>query len=206
MLADLLAGTSPFSLLRADEIALLAGTARPLTFGPVERIIVQGQEGDSLFVLAEARSRCCCAATDGTDVAWARARRRRVRRDVAADRRAAQRDRARDRRARSSTRSAGASYEPILAARPAGRRAGRRLMATRLRTQGEALERYDARGLFPAVAGEELQGVSPGGVCAEGLDVLARRRRELFGLRQGDAVLRREDHGGGDARRSGRRR
>ena len=38
--------------------------------------------------------------------------------------------------------------EPILAARPELVDALEEAMATRLRTQGEALERYDARGLF----------------------------------------------------------
>ncbi len=68
MLADLLAGTALFSILRADEIALLARTARPLTFGPMERIIVQGQEGDSLFVIVEGTVEVFLRRDDGTEV------------------------------------------------------------------------------------------------------------------------------------------
>ena len=67
-------------------------------------------------------------------------------------------------------------------------------MATRLRTQDEALERYDAGAAVRRFRrpGEELQGVDPGGVRAEGLDV-ARGRRELLGCGSADAVLRRDD-------------
>ena len=51
---QLLAGASIFSHpATRPRSAPLARRARPLTFGPMERIIVQGQEGDSLFVVVE---------------------------------------------------------------------------------------------------------------------------------------------------------
>ena len=46
----------------------LARTARPLTFGPMERIIVQGQEGDSLFVVVEGTVEVWLRRDDGLDV------------------------------------------------------------------------------------------------------------------------------------------
>ena len=65
---QLLANASIFSTLDEDEIRALARRARPLTFGPMERIIVQGQEGDSLFVVAEGDVDVVLRREDGRDV------------------------------------------------------------------------------------------------------------------------------------------
>ena len=65
---QLLAGTPVVSLLGADELAILARTARPLTFGPMERIIVQGQPGDSLFVVVEGTVDVVLRRPDGSEV------------------------------------------------------------------------------------------------------------------------------------------
>jgi CRP-like cAMP-binding protein len=54
-LATLLAEVSMFAMLAPEEIAELARSARPLSLGPTERLVVQGQAGGSLFVLAEGR-------------------------------------------------------------------------------------------------------------------------------------------------------
>ena len=64
----LLAGTPIVSLLGEEGISVLARTARPLTFGPMERIIVQGQPGDSLFVVAEGAVDVVLRRPDGTEV------------------------------------------------------------------------------------------------------------------------------------------
>jgi CRP-like cAMP-binding protein len=68
VLAELLGETEPFSILTADELALLAHTARPQLFGPMERIIVQGQEGDSLFAVVEGTVEVVLRREDGTEV------------------------------------------------------------------------------------------------------------------------------------------
>ncbi len=67
-LAKLLAETPLFAVLHEDEIAQLARTARPLTVGPMERIIVQGQPGDSLFVVVEGAVEIMLRREDGTEV------------------------------------------------------------------------------------------------------------------------------------------
>ncbi len=126
VLADLLAKTVPFTILRADEVALLAGSAKPLTFGPMERIIVQGQEGDSLFAIVEGTVEVFLRREDGTDVDLGqRSDRHRDRRDVAPDRRTAQRHRARRRRrARVRGRAPPARPDPRRAAGTDGCAAG----------------------------------------------------------------------------------
>lgn len=63
-----LASTETFALLTASERAQLARAARPLTFGPAERIIVQGQEGDTLFVIAEGTVEVFLRREDGEEV------------------------------------------------------------------------------------------------------------------------------------------
>ena len=148
VLADLLAGTVPFTILRADEIALLAGSARPLTFGPMERIIVQGQEGDSLFAVVEGTVEVFLRREDGTDVDLGRRSNGTVLGEMSLL----------TGEPRSATVRAvdGAlvyevgrrQLEPILAARPELVDALEEAMAARLRTQDKALERYDARGLL----------------------------------------------------------
>ncbi len=67
-LTTLLAGTTLFSLLSDEELSTLTHTARPLTFGPMERIIVQGQDGDSLFVIAEGAVEVLIRRADGSEV------------------------------------------------------------------------------------------------------------------------------------------
>ena len=146
VLAELLARTVPFTILRADEIALLAGSARPLTFGPMERIIVQGQEGDSLFAVVEGTVEVFLRREDGTDVDLGRRSNGTVLGEMSLL----------TGEPRSATVRAvdGAlvyevgrrQLDPILAARPELLDALQEAMATRLRTQGKALERYDGRG------------------------------------------------------------
>ena len=138
----------PFTILRADEIALLAGSARPLTFGPMERIIVQGQEGDSLFAVVEGTVEVFLRREDGTDVDLGRRSNGTVLGEMSLL----------TGEPRSATVRAvdGAlvyevgrrQLEPILAARPELVDALEEAMAARLRTQDKALERYDARGLL----------------------------------------------------------
>lgn len=50
---QLLAGVGVFEVLSDDERRELADRARPIQLGPVERILVQGAAGSSLFVVAE---------------------------------------------------------------------------------------------------------------------------------------------------------
>lgn len=49
----LLADVPMLKPLSSDEVHGLALTARPLLFGPAERLLVQGQAGDSLFLVAD---------------------------------------------------------------------------------------------------------------------------------------------------------
>ena len=152
VLAELLARTVPFSILRADEIALLAGSARPLTFGPMERIIVQGQEGDSLFAVVEGTIEVFVRREDGTDVDLGARSTATVLGEMSLL----------TGEPRSATVRAvdGAlvyelgrrQLEPVLAGRPELIEALREAMATRLRTQGEFLERYDADSCLRAMA------------------------------------------------------
>ena len=146
VLADLLAGTVPFTILRADEVALLAGSAKPLTFGPMERIIVQGQEGDSLFAIVEGTVEVFLRREDGTDVDLGQRSNGTVIGEMSLL----------TGEPRSATVRAvdGAlvyevgrrQLDPILAARPELTEALQEAMATRLRTQDKALARYDSGG------------------------------------------------------------
>jgi CRP-like cAMP-binding protein len=52
-LQTLLAGVPVLAVLGPEELGTVARTARPLTLGPTERLVVQGESGSSLFVLAE---------------------------------------------------------------------------------------------------------------------------------------------------------
>ena len=49
----LLAAVPILAMLAPAELGALARAARPITLGATERLVVQGQDGDSLFVLAE---------------------------------------------------------------------------------------------------------------------------------------------------------
>ena len=67
-LRELIAATPLFAMLHADEIDLLARTARPLTFGPMERILIQGQPGESLFVVVQGEVDVMLRRADGVEV------------------------------------------------------------------------------------------------------------------------------------------
>jgi CRP-like cAMP-binding protein len=64
----LLAAVPIFALLAEAELASLAQTARPLTLGPTERLVVQGQPGDSLFVLADGELEVLLRRDGGEDL------------------------------------------------------------------------------------------------------------------------------------------
>src|SRR5918999_232335 len=64
----LLAAVPLFALLPPEEVRLLARTARPLTLGPTERMVVQDQEGESLFVVAEGEVEVVLRRDDGEDL------------------------------------------------------------------------------------------------------------------------------------------
>lgn len=64
----LLAAVPLFALLPPDEISTLARTARPLTLGPTERLVVQDQAGGSLFVVAEGEVEVVLRRDGGEDV------------------------------------------------------------------------------------------------------------------------------------------
>jgi CRP-like cAMP-binding protein len=57
------------TVLGDAEISTLARTARPLALGPTERFIVQGEEGSSLFVIADGEVEVVVRQPDGEDVA-----------------------------------------------------------------------------------------------------------------------------------------
>ncbi|HET6549218.1 MAG TPA: cyclic nucleotide-binding domain-containing protein, partial [Solirubrobacter sp.] len=143
-LRELLAGTALFSLLLPDELEQLARTARPLTFGPLERIIVQGQDGDSLFVVVEGAVEVMLRRDDGTEVNLGTRPLGTVLGEMSLLTGAP----------RSATVRAvdGAlvyeigrrQYEPILAARPELVDALEHAMEARLSAQGELLGHYDA--------------------------------------------------------------
>ncbi|MFA6954801.1 MAG: cyclic nucleotide-binding domain-containing protein [Thermoanaerobaculia bacterium] len=54
-----------------DELRHLASTVRPIVLGPIERIIVQGRPGSSLFILAEGELEVLVRQADGHDLAVA---------------------------------------------------------------------------------------------------------------------------------------
>lgn len=60
-----------FSAFLEDELTALASTVRPIVLGPVERIIVQGRPGSSLFILAEGELEVLVRQPDGHDLAVA---------------------------------------------------------------------------------------------------------------------------------------
>ena len=64
----LLAAVPLFALLPPHEIRTLARTARPLTLGPTERLVVQDQAGGSLFVVAEGEVEVVLRRDGGADV------------------------------------------------------------------------------------------------------------------------------------------
>jgi CRP-like cAMP-binding protein len=56
-----------FAMLTGEELQALTRTARALTLGPLERLIVQGQEGTSLFVVLEGAVEVILRREDGSD-------------------------------------------------------------------------------------------------------------------------------------------
>jgi CRP-like cAMP-binding protein len=56
-----------FEMLEEEERLQLARTARAISLGPMERIIVQGREGSSLFLIGEGRLEVLIRQSDGTD-------------------------------------------------------------------------------------------------------------------------------------------
>jgi hypothetical protein len=143
-LAELLGKTAPFEILTAEELARLAGTARPQLFGPLERIIVQGQEGDSLFAVVEGTVEVVLRRETGEEVQLGE----RTDGTVVGEMSLLTGE------PRSATVRAvdGAlvyevgrrQLQPLLAARPELFEALQDAMVARLRTQESFLERYDA--------------------------------------------------------------
>ena len=64
----LLARVPILQLLSSDEVHSLAIAARPLLFGPAERLVVQGQAGDSLFLVADGTVEVLLRRANGIDV------------------------------------------------------------------------------------------------------------------------------------------
>jgi CRP-like cAMP-binding protein len=62
-----LAETPTFAPLTVEELQYLARTARPITLGPLERLVREGAEGASLFVLAEGTLEVTVRREDGRD-------------------------------------------------------------------------------------------------------------------------------------------
>ena len=65
---QLLRGVPVLNALNAEELATLARSVRPIQLGPYERIIVQGREGSSLFILAEGSLHVLVRQSDGVDL------------------------------------------------------------------------------------------------------------------------------------------
>ena len=125
--------------MTAEELDTLARTARPLTFGPAERIIVQDEPGDSLFVVVDGTVEVFLRRHDGEEVDLGTRPQGAVLGEMSLLTGAP----------RSATVRAvdGAlvyevgrlQYEPILAARPVLRQALEDAMQTRLQDQAERL-------------------------------------------------------------------
>ncbi len=52
-IAEVLRGAEVFSVFSVDELQALARQVRPIRLGPLERILIQGHAGSSLFILQE---------------------------------------------------------------------------------------------------------------------------------------------------------
>ncbi|WP_183092666.1 cyclic nucleotide-binding domain-containing protein [Nocardioides stalactiti] len=63
----LLAAVPIFAMMTAEEVRTLALVARPLLLGPTERLVVQGSEGASLFLVGEGAVEVRLRKDDGTD-------------------------------------------------------------------------------------------------------------------------------------------
>ena len=64
---ELLREVPVFTVLTEEELGQLARTAREITLGPMERIIVEGREGTSLFVVGEGQLEALVRQRDGVD-------------------------------------------------------------------------------------------------------------------------------------------
>jgi CRP-like cAMP-binding protein len=67
-IAELLSSVPIFHLMSKDETAELAVTARPILLGPTERLVRHGEEGTSLFVVADGEVEVLLRLVDGSDV------------------------------------------------------------------------------------------------------------------------------------------
>lgn len=67
MIDDLLAGLSLFQILTVEERQQLASTAREIVLGPMERIIVEGRAGSSLFLVGSGNLEVLIRQSDGVD-------------------------------------------------------------------------------------------------------------------------------------------
>ena len=56
-----------FAMLNHEELQALVRSARPLGLGPLERLVVQGQRGDSLFVVIDGAVEVLVRQDDGRD-------------------------------------------------------------------------------------------------------------------------------------------
>jgi CRP-like cAMP-binding protein len=62
-----LAAMPTFAPLTTDELQELARAARPIALGPLERLVRQGEEGSSLFVVADGVLEVMVRRQDGQD-------------------------------------------------------------------------------------------------------------------------------------------
>jgi CRP-like cAMP-binding protein len=142
VLAELLGRTAPFSILTESEIALLAHTARPQLYGPLERIIVQGQTGDSLFAVVDGSVEVLLRRAGGEDVSLG------MRRDCVLGEMSLLTGEPRSATVRALDGAlvyevGRRQLQPLLTARPELVDALQHAMVTRLRTQESLLERYE---------------------------------------------------------------
>ena len=195
----------------AEEIDALTRTARPLTFGPMERIIVQGQEGDSLFVIVEGAVEVLLRRADGTEVNLGTRPNGAVIGEMSL---LTGEPRSATVRAIDGALVYEVGRAPVRA--DPGRRgpelvdALTRAMVSRLRAQDETLGRYDAErrgsrsraGCGGSSRSEERERVGAGGVRAE----RARRRARPARAARRAAAARRRTPAGRPRPRRGRRR
>jgi CRP-like cAMP-binding protein len=66
--ASLFRSVSIFKVLTDEEVEKIAASARPIELGPVERIIVQGRKGTSLFIVAAGNLEVMVRQRDGVDL------------------------------------------------------------------------------------------------------------------------------------------
>lgn len=64
---DLLANVPIFAMVSADDLHALALGARPLLLGPTQRLVVEGNEGTSIFLVGEGHVEVRLRKEDGSD-------------------------------------------------------------------------------------------------------------------------------------------